>query len=372
VRVTDRNKDITAGDTSKGLKNEYSRVQSFNANGKFFLIRSISATWYLYRSLDLKPVKKLPFEGSVDPRWDAKNPNVLYYMQGTQMKSCNIQTNSVKVVHDFKRDLPGMDLAAVWTRYEGSPSQDGRYWGLMAENNDWETVAFLIYDLKKNRVIAKRTSNVPPDLDTVTISPRGKYFLAYCNNYCEEGRPGDDTHPCGLMVYDDQLKNGRSLLRIIGHSDTALDSSGQDVLVYQDIDTDWISMLNLESGKITKLIPIDFSHTAIGMHISGRAFKRPGWVVLSTYNGGYSKDFTWLDDQVFAVELKEGGKVVRLAHHHSLYNENEEQDYWAEPHATANPDFSRVLFTSNWGRTGTEGVDTYMIRLPQDWIERYQ
>ena len=30
---------------------------------------------------------------------------------------------------------------------------------------------------------------------------------------------------------------------------------------------------------------------------------------------------TWMDDQVFVVELKPGGRVVRLAHTHSLVDE---------------------------------------------------
>ena len=37
VRVTDRNTDISADDSSQGLKNEYSRVQSFNADGSYSL-----------------------------------------------------------------------------------------------------------------------------------------------------------------------------------------------------------------------------------------------------------------------------------------------------------------------------------------------
>jgi hypothetical protein len=62
--------------------------------------------------------------------------------------------------------------------------------------------------------------------------------------------------------------------------------------------------------------------------------------------------------------------VVRLAHSQSLVDENQEHDYWAEPQATVNLDFTRVLFTSNWGRSGTEEVDMYMIYLPEDWVSQ--
>jgi hypothetical protein len=126
-------------------------------------------------------------------------------------------------------------------------------------------------------------------------------------------------------------------------------------------------MLDLASGAVTPLWPIDFSQTAIGLHFSGRAYRRPGWALVSTYNGGRPAASTWMDDQVFAVELKAGGRVVRLAHTHSVYDESQEQDYWAEPHVSANPDFTRVLFTSNWGRSGTGEVEMYLIELPPDW-----
>jgi hypothetical protein len=77
-----------------------------------------------------------------------------------------------------------------------------------------------------------------------------------------------------------------------------------------------------------------------------------------------------MDDQIFAVELKHGGRVVRLAHTHSVFDENIEHDYWAEPHASANQDFTQIVFTSNWGRSGSEQVDMYMINLPKDWTSQ--
>jgi hypothetical protein len=259
----------------------------------------------------------------------------------------------------------GRTLAAVWTRYEGSPSADTRYWGLMAQEQDWRAVAFVVYDRVENRVIAKR--DIPPsDIDSVTISPSGNYFLAYFDNCCEQGHVGTHAQPCGLMLYDRNLRNGRSLLRMVGHSDLAFDAQGCEVLVYQDIDTDHISMLDLASGTVTPLWPIDFSHTAIGLHFSGRALQRPGWAVVSTHDGDAAAH-TWMNDRVFLIELTPAGRVVRLAHTHSLVDESQEHDYWAEPHASANQDLTRVLFATNWGRSGTEQVEMFMLQLPQDW-----
>lgn len=364
IRVTDRMEDISTDDPSPGLKNEYARVQSFNADGSLFLLYGIEGTWYLYDAITLQPIRQIPIE--TEPRWDSKDPNLLYFLDETRLMAFYISEDEYRVLHDFSLDFPGQQLSAVWTRYEGSPSLDNRYWGLMAEDQDWLTFAYLIYDLQEEKIISMRNLTERIEVDSVTISPLGSFFLAYLDDYCEWDQLGNDNTPCGLMVYDRDLEHGRGLLRIVGHSDVALDAQGNEVLVYQDIDTDFISMLNLASGEITPLWPINFTYSPIGFHFSGRGYELPGWVIVSTYSGSQPAA-TWMDDQVFALELKSEGRVVRLAHTHSLVDENQDHDYWAEPHASVNQAFTRVIFTTNWGRSGTGEVETYIIELPSDW-----
>lgn len=366
VRVTDREADLAEGDTSPGLKNEYSRVQSFNADGSRILVRGTDGSWYLYDAASLQPLAQLPL--GTDPRWDGTNPDLIYYSEDTRLMAYDTQSRQASLIHEFAADLPGQAITSVWMRYEGSPSLDRRYWGLMAENQDWMTVAYLVYDRETDQVIGQL--DIPPaEIDSVTISPLGTYFLAYLDEYCEPGQLGDQAHPCGLMVYDRDLTNGRSLIRAIGHSDLALDAEGREVLIYQDIDTDTISLLDLASGTVTQLQPIDFSHTPVGLHFSGQAFRLPGWALVSTHDGDPAS-YTWMDDQVFALELRPDGRVVRLAHTHSLVDPDMEHDYWAEPQASVNPDFTRVLFTTNWGRSGTAEVEMYLVELSPGWPDQ--
>ena len=370
VRVTDRANDTSPDDTSIGLVNEYARVQSFNADGSRLLVYGTDGAWYLYDAQSLLPLGQLPLE--VEPRWDADDPNLVYYSDETRLMSYNVQTAEQTEIHDFADDFPGQDLVAVWMRYEGSPTRDRRYWGLMAQDEEWNTVAFVVYDRQTDQVTIRDMHSVPgieDEVDHVTISPLGTYFLASFDRSCEHGEFGDDAHPCGLMVYDRNLTYGRSLLRVIGHYDPVLDADGREVIVYQDIDTDHISMLDLETGEISPFWEIDFSHTAIGLHFSGLAYDRPGWAVVSTHDDD-AGTYTWMDDQVFAIELKPGGRVVRLAHTHSLVDDDRELDYWAEPHASTNPNLTRILFSTNWGRSATGEVEIFMIELPLDWPER--
>lgn len=366
VRATNRSTDLPAGDHSGGIKNEYSRVQSFNADGSLFIAYSTEGNWYIFDAASLNPLGQIPI--THEPRWDAEDPHLIYFTEESRLMSYRTSNGQQHLVHEFADDFPGLDLAAVWTKHEGSPSIDGRYWGLMAEDPDWMTFALLVYDLQSDQVIARREL-APSEIDSVTISPLGNYLLVYFDNFCEPGFLGSDASPCGLMVYDRNLEHGRGLLRIVGHSDTALDVQNREVLVFQDIDTDHLSMLDLLSGEITPLVPIDFSHSSIGFHFSGRSFRTPGWALVSTSNGS-QPSLTWMDDQIFAVELRQAGRIVRLAHTHSIYDQKMEQDYWAEPHASVNQDFTRIVFTSNWGRAGTDEVDTYLIYLPANWVSQ--
>lgn len=370
VRVTDRTRDLSPEDISPGMVNEYARVQSFNADGSRLLVYGTDGTWYLYDAQTLRPLRQLQLGD--EPRWDASDPNRLYFINDSRLVAYDVATGRDDLVRDFSDDLPSTDVAMVWTRHEGSPSRDRRYWALMAEDGDWVPTAFLVYDRQADQVVVRDVRGLPgieDDVDHVTMSPLGTYFLASFDRSCPEGRLGDDARPCGLMVYDRDLAQGRSLLRIIGHYDPALTADEREVIVYQDIDTDHISMLDLESGTVTPLWAIDFTHTGLGFHFSGLAYDRPGWALISTHDDDPAT-YTWMDDQVFLVELEAGGRVVRLAHTHSLVDDEEEIDYWAEPHASTNPDLTRILFGSNWGRTGTGQVDVYMIELPGDWLQQ--
>jgi hypothetical protein len=367
TRVSDRHHDLTDGDPSQGIKNEYSRVQSFNADDSLILLRGLAATWYVYDAATLLPVGQAAVDGT-DPRWDATDPEVLYYAQDATLVGLEVRTGERWTVHDFAADFPGTTLAMVWTRYEGSPSRDGRLWGLVAQDEGWQARALLVYDQQADQVTATRDMRGLETPDSVSISPLGDWLVAFFEP-CPAGTLGTGGTPCGLMVYDRTLAQARGLHRNAGHADIALDAAGREVLVFQDNDTDHIAMLDLATGALTNLFAIDFSFQATGFHVSGRALGRPGWVVISTHDAD-AASHTWLDDQVFLVETRAGGRVVRLAHTQSIVDATQEHDYWAEPHASANRDLTRILFTSNWRRSGTEQVETFEIRLPADWSTR--
>ena len=66
-------------------------------------------------------------------------------------------------------------------------------------------------------------------------------------------------------------------------------------------------------------------------------------MLVSTYAADGKRQ--WLHEKLMAVSLTPHPQVKGLAYHHGAYN-----GYWTEPQATVNPDFTRVLFNSNWAR----------------------
>jgi len=95
----------------------------------------------------------------------------------------------------------------------------------------------------------------------------------------------------------------------------------------------------------------------MAMHFSGKAYNKPGWVLVSTFGNGKTE---WPHQKVFALQLKKNPKIVHLMHHYGAVT-----TYFAQPQASVNRDFTRFVVNSNWGVPGDANVDTYMAEIPR-------
>jgi hypothetical protein len=166
------------------------------------------------------------------------------------------------------------------------------------------------------------------------------------------------------VAYTPDFSTDRKLLDKSEHSDLAIDANGDDAYVSVDYQSDKgdLFMVNLRTGERTALLPTYIDGSATALHVSGKSFNYPGWVVVSTYAdyGGTQ----WLHKKILAVQLKASPKVYNLAFTRAVEN-----GYWTEPHATVNRDFTKVLFNSNWGVNSDTDVDAYMIELPAGTVQ---
>jgi hypothetical protein len=166
------------------------------------------------------------------------------------------------------------------------------------------------------------------------------------------------------MAFNRDLSAARGLVRNSPHSDLAVDRNGREVIVLSNYDSGNVEMIDLASGRITPLWRIYIGGAATAMHISGKSYRRPGWVLVSTY---WTKDpraaKPWYEKKLFAVELKENPRILNIANIVS-----KARTYFSEPHASVNRDFTRIVFNANWGSGKDEDIDTYMALLPHDAI----
>ncbi|HVH36515.1 MAG TPA: hypothetical protein VM847_20660, partial [Tahibacter sp.] len=167
----------------------------------------------------------------------------------------------------------------------------------------------------------------------------------------------------GTYAWSTDFKTKKLLHKATEHSDIAVGADGHDVYVSIDYGSGdgSVFMVDIDTGVRTNLFPTYVSGAATAMHFSGKAYDRPGWVLLGAYAGSPSSNGTlpWFEEKVFALELAANPKVYQIAAHRSGRN-----GYWTEPHAAPNRDFTRLLFNSNWSSGSDTDVDAYLIQLP--------
>lgn len=356
VRATDREVDGGKG----FMRNDYSRRQAFNADSTRYIASAEDGYWHLYDGASARHLGRLSGPaGDAEPQWHPSNAALLIYLPnngvGMTMHELNVETGGSRVIADFHRRITQLwpDAQSVWTKSEGSPSADHRYWAFQVDSTKWQGLGLITYDLQEDRIIAtydlRKNGKGRPD--HLSMSPSGQYAVV----------SWDD----GVVAFTRDFSQSRLVQRKGEHSDIALAANGDDVYVAVDYQGSGgqVFMINLKSGERTDLFPSYLAGTATAMHFSGKAFKRPGWVLMSTYADYGRGGQQWLHRKIFAVELKANPAILNLAHHQSRHTK-----YFTEPQASVNRDFTRVLFSSNWGVAGESAVDAYLLVLPAEML----
>jgi len=359
VRITDK----SDGYSNAGIENEYARADAENCNGSYVILRANDGECYLYDTASFamkKHLDNLMLGEEPEPRWDAVDPKIFYYVYGTELRSYNVETDVSTVVHDFINEFPS--AAYITTKVEGDASLDRRFWGFMVEDSEYNLLSLVVFDKTSNSIVGTK-STFPDTLNWVSMDMTGQHCII-----------GYETHASQVFSRDlstvIDLPEGAN-----GHMDLALTSEGKDVMVYQNNANDWIAMSDLDSGVETKLMFIPFNvSTDIGMHISGNCAEKPGWALVSTYGSKQAppdQTHSWMDTQLFMLQLQQNPTVWRIAHTQA-YTSNEysgDKNYFAEAYATINKAGSRIYFGSNWGNFTTDYSDTYQVTLPSGWTD---
>lgn len=383
VRATDHETEAPEG----FARNDYSRRQAFNADGTMMLIYANNGYWHVYDANTLDYIRQLSMGGSdVEPQWHPTNPELLYIFPhngGMTIKQYNVLTDASSVVTDFRNvnsiaGHPGKTsiqevwpgAARIWTKNEGSPSADARYWGLMVETDSFGGLGMITYDMETNTITGvydyASDGNGIARPDHVSMSPTGDYMVgSWYSPACDSSASlGTLNNPCGLMSFSRDFSSAVGLAKLGEHSDIALDANGDDAIVMSNYDTGYVEMYSLATGAATKLWNIYVNGAATALHVSGKNYNKPGWVLISTYAVQNPQGAElWYENKIMAVEMTANPRIYNIAH---TYNQTE--TYFSEPHAVVNRDFTRILFNSNWNTGDYMNIDAYMISLPASAI----
>ena len=350
VRVTDHAAEAPSG----FARNDYSRRQAFNADSSLMIVYALDGFWHVYNANTYAYVKRLNGPAAdAEPQWHPTDPNVLFYIPtngGMVVNELNVAANTSKVVGNFAGRLPWANAARLWTKSEGSPSADSRYWAFMAETNSFQPVGIVVWDRVTDTIVSTMNNANRPD--HLSMSASGNYVVVSWNE--------------GVVAFTRDLKT-RKPLNVLGeHSDIALDANGDDQYVSVDYQSNegMVYMLNLRTGVRVDLFPTYINGSATALHVSGKAFRKPGWVVIGTYANYGGAGVEWLHRKIMAVQLAANPTIYQLAH-----TRLSDQGYWTEPHASVNRDFTKIVFNTNWGVPSAEDVDAYMIELPAGLIK---
>jgi hypothetical protein len=315
----------------------YPKTPAWNADGSLLMVMGVDSGFLI---VDGNTYKPLVFRGGVpgysvpDFRWHPRDPRYFIVVEeGGKVGLFNPIDNTVVWKFD-----PGVGVfrGASIGFAEGNVSNDGSRVAVTATRvSDGRTVVFGV-DLALGRrispVIAADELGMPT-FDWATISPLGDYILA-----SSPWTPGLNR----TIRLDGSCATTFSTACIVatwyhmGHYDVGLLGDGTTQVAFNAGEPSYVR-LDDPSGARVYLAASTYGNY---YHSSTRNVGVPGW-------GFASLDWTGgpLNGEIFAQELREGGRVRRFAYTYR----SSTTDYEHQTDATPSPDGTRVFFRSDWG-----------------------
>ncbi|CDW93482.1 MULTISPECIES: hypothetical protein [unclassified Thiomonas] len=370
-------------------------------------------TYAFIKFLDINP-------GDVEQfYWDHADPATLRYIDnhsvGSQnladLTAINVETGAKTIIHSFLPNglPPGCPSGTQGVRCGypfalGVNAQGQRIWGLGAfgtnvpnvsgELGMWvfgfneATGAFTLYDQSIVPQPQARGSTPFPSVS-------GKFFIW-------NAAVGLNSQPTTQSAVLDAATG--KLVRWVNfdtneHCDTAMDASGNDLLVGSQFSRNTggngnVIVCNLNTGAVSNDVgeSSGWGYPTTGSLSGSTAWKNPSWVVTgmtgniygtgsngvaspgSNGNSGPTANPCTILDQELMITNLTSGVTWRLAHHRSTGNWSNasQSNYWAQPNVTFSTSGTRILFNSDWGDgdpsnpvvNPNAAVDTYVLILP--------
>ncbi len=377
---------IRISDTKNGevVKPQYSTIQSWNADESRLLLYHTGGLdsdngHHLYDGETYQHQGKLDIDAKdiEEVYWHTTNPEILFYISAYfkysgQFIRYNITTGKKEVLAQFD-SFCGQDEYPVSGNDVQMPALGDDLFGFRCTDGNglWTGFSFQVSTGGIRSIILGDGSNYEPWY-APSPTASGKYY-----------RLNGDILESDLKT----VRYSMDMVEFHSHSSLGRLANGNDALFATAYD--WApEFCDGEAAKrVGSLVVIDieektcnvvvgnfngYGYPGSGTHVSAVAYKKPGWVLMSTIGYGQfefhsnSMPAPILFSEIYLVNTDtKNQKVCRVAHHRSYGKQAENtqyNSYMGEPHATISPSGTRIVFGSDWYNSGS--VDTYVVELP--------
>lgn len=377
IRIT----DTSAGEVFKPV---YSTVQAWNADeSRMLLYRNGSSQGhYLLDGHTYAEIRDLEISPSdlEDVFWSHSDPDILYYSSKAhrhsgKLYSLNVESGKRELIKNFSNICDGA-VAHAGNDVQMQSLDDDLFGFRCLDSSSTEKHYFAI----TYRISTGETHQM-------RMGPETDWESWTAPNPTSSG---ESVYLQGRMLTPDlkSVIHTLDMSKYSEHGNLGQTWDGQDAL-YQvtfdpapkgcDGDPDrgvgHLTEYNLETGKCRTIINENggYPYTTSSTHISAQAYKKPGWVAISSV--GYPEQLKFFDgkeeatpffSEIYLVNTDPSDtEVCRLAHHRStgkLSQNDQYNGYFGEPHVTISPSGTRLLYGSDWYDSGS--VDSYVVELP--------
>jgi hypothetical protein len=334
------------------IENEYSTMSAFSSdNSKFILVHE--SYFGLYDGSSGLYIRDLPFEisASSEPRWSRRDNVTLYYHSSNQLKSYNISTGGISVVHTFG------EYSSISGNGEMDISLDGNHF-VFAGDNEF----IFVYQLSTDQKFAVFDAGSRP-FDSMYITPNNNVIVSWYTV--------GNARYTGQELFDINMNFLRQVGHADGHKDVTSDTNGDEVLIWTNSD-DPQPIANCNNG-IVKIRLADASQTcllqlawSLAVHISAPDGNGTVFVDTEAPANPEPGSSAWVPytNEVLQVKL-DGSGTTRWAHHRS----RPVNSYNWEPKLSTSRDGTRLLYASDYDLSNIDGynaqyADTYLIVVP--------
>ncbi len=332
----------------------YSTIQAWNADETMMILYNQSeGNHSLLNGINYQFIRSLDDVNPIDLEqifWDFNDPKIFYYPD-------RMTNQFVRYSVDCQQKENLVDLALI-SNCNGSIEM-----GNDIQMMSWDSDVFTFrcsnestysYRISDGTLTTFSINDV--DDTAPAVAPSGMLFYHTNEVYNEQGNSiahlnkSSVEHSC-----IGKLTNGNDGYFAIAFAEGPDGGCIGDVISHDLTNGECFPLISQSQG---------YDYPQSGTHISALAHKNTngGWLAASMI--GYDQDGQALLDQELVIVKADQNdiRVCRIGHHRS---DEDEYDYWGEPHAVISPSGTRVLFGSDW--SGTEdgiSVDSYVVELP--------